>query len=141
MRFKAKIKGMAEDVILNKNVGTFSYWGHRITGIGLSIYLLMHIYVLSSAMSSAESFNVRMGQVQNPFFAVMEILLVAGVVYHMLNGLRITLTGFFGWSRSHKALLVAVIFLFIILMVAAIILQIPKFNGENYALEGLRNVL
>jgi succinate dehydrogenase / fumarate reductase cytochrome b subunit len=136
MAVKAKIKSMAEDVTLNKNVGTFSYWVHRLTGIGLSIYLLMHTFVLSSAISGGESFNERMGLVQNPLFAVLELFLVAGIFFHMLNGIRITLADFFGWSRSHKSLFWAVIVIFVILMIIAVILQVPKFDAENYAMRG-----
>ncbi|MFH2035925.1 MAG: succinate dehydrogenase, cytochrome b556 subunit [Candidatus Zixiibacteriota bacterium] len=136
MAFGNKIKGMAEDVTLNKNVGTFSYWVHRISGIGLSIYLIMHTIVLSSAISGPETFNERMGQVQNPFFAALEILLIAGVFFHMLNGLRITFTDFFDWSASHKKIFWVLIVIFIILMAALIYLQIPKFNPENYTTGG-----
>ncbi len=137
MAFGKKLKGMAEDVTLNKNVGTFSYWVHRISGVGLSIYLIMHTIVLSSAISSPETFNERMGQVQNPFFAVLEILLIAGVVFHMLNGLRITMTDFFDCSLSHKKLLWVAIVLFLLFMAVTIFYQIPKFNPENYMMGGM----
>jgi len=127
-----KFKNIISDIGRNKNVGNFSFWAHRITGIGLSIYLLMHFYVLSSAISGAESFTARMNTVQNPFFAVLEILLIAGVLFHMLNGLRITLADFFGWSRSHKLMFTVAVILFVILMIIVIIMQLPKFLPENY---------
>ena len=55
-------------------------------------------------------------------FAVLEILLIAGVLFHMLNGLRITLADFFGWSRSHKLMFIVAIVLFVILMIIVIIM-------------------
>jgi len=136
MTSDSKFKGVVNDINLNKNVGNFSYWVHRLSGIGLAIYLIMHTYVLSSAISSPEAFSQRMGQVQNPVFAVLEVLLIAGVFAHMLNGLRITLTDFFGWSRSHKALFWAAVVLFVLFMIIAIILQWPKFNPANYGTGG-----
>ena len=141
MSIKLKIKGMADDVALNKNVGTFSYWVHRISGIGLSVYLIMHTFVLSSAISGPESFNQTMGQVQNPFFAILEILLIGGITFHLFNGLRITVTDFFGWSRSHNALFWIVMAIVVIMMAITIYLQIPKFNPDNYAMRGMLNVL
>jgi len=132
----SKIKGIIKDANLNKNIGNFSYWIHRLTGIGLAIYLIMHTYVLSSAISGAETFNERMGFVQNPFFAVLEILLIAGVFLHMLNGLRITITDFFDWSRGHKVLFWIMAVVFVILMIVAIKLQWPKFFIDNYAAGG-----
>lgn len=136
MTFSSKLKDIAADANLNKNIGNFSYWAHRITGIGLSIYLIMHTYVLSSAISSPESFTQRMSDVQNPFFAALEVLLIAGVFFHMLNGLRIVVVDFFAWTRSHKALFWVVIVLFVGLMTVSIILQWPKFSPDNYPMGG-----
>ncbi|RKX27808.1 MAG: succinate dehydrogenase, cytochrome b556 subunit [Candidatus Zixiibacteriota bacterium] len=136
MNGDSKLKAMIKDADLNKNIGNFSYWLHRVTGIGLSIYLIIHIYVLSSAISGPESFNERMGSVQNPFFAVLEVLLIAGVFAHMLNGLRITITDFFSWSRGHKVLFWILAVIFVILMIVAIKLQWPKFFIDNYAMGG-----
>jgi len=136
MTSNGKLKQTFRDAVLNKNIGNFSYWLHRITGIGLSVYLIMHIYVLSSAISGPESFNSRMGSVQNPLFAVLEILLVAGIFLHMLNGLRITFSDFFSWSRSHKSIFWIIAILFVVLMVITLILQWPKFNPDNYGMGG-----
>jgi hypothetical protein len=59
----------------------------------------------------------------------------------MLNGIRITIADFFSMSRSHKGLLWIVVILFIILMVIAIYLQVPKFSPEHYGGGGLSHVL
>lgn len=131
-----KLQETIRDANLNKNIGSFTYWLHRLTGIGLAIYLLMHTFVLSSAISGEETFNVRMGSVQNPFFAFLEIFLIAGVFIHMLNGLRITLADFFGWTRMHKSIFWITAIIFIALMVVTIILIWPKFNPGNYGMGG-----
>ena len=133
MPFKKQFGSVIEDAELNKNVGNFSYWVHRITGVGLSIYLLMHTFVLSSAISGSEKFTERMQDVQSPLFALLEILLLAGIFFHMFNGLRITLVDFFGWSRHHKLLLALAIVLFVALMIIVIVLQVPKFDIGNYS--------
>ncbi len=132
MPFKKQFGGVVEDAELNKNVGTFSYWAHRITGVGLSIYLIMHTFVLSSAISGPEKFTERMQYVQNPLFALLEILLLAGIFFHMFNGLRITLVDFFGWSRHHKLLLILTMVFFVALLTIAIVFQVPKFDYGNY---------
>jgi len=136
MAVGTKFKGVVEDANLNKNIGNFSYWIHRLSGIGLSIYLILHTFVLSSAISGPGSFSERMKVVQNPFFAVLEVFLIAGIFFHMLNGLRITITDFFGISGSHKALFWIVVILFLAFMVVSIILQWPKFFSENYGMGG-----
>ena len=131
-----KLQETIRDANLNKNIGNFSYWLHRLTGIGLAVYLLMHTFVLSSAISGGESFNVRMGSGQSPFFAFLEIFLIAGVFAHMLNGLRITLADFFGWTRLHKSIFWIIAIIFVALMVVTIILLWPKFNPGNYGMGG-----
>ena len=131
-----KLQETIRDASLNKNIGNFSYWLHRLTGIGLAIYLLMHTFVLSSAISGEETFNARMGSVQNPFFAFLEIFLIAGVFIHMLNGLRIMLADFFGWTRMHKSIFWIIAIIFTALMVVTIILIWPKFNPGNYGMGG-----
>ncbi len=136
MSFKKRLTDTVADIGLNKNIGTFSFWAHRLSGIGLAIYLLLHTYVLSSAISGPEAFTMRMSEVQNPLFAVFELLLLAGVFFHMLNGLRIAAADFFGWSRSHKALFWLAVLLFVFLMTLAVVLQLPKFNIDNYSAGG-----
>ncbi|RKX23515.1 MAG: succinate dehydrogenase, cytochrome b556 subunit [Candidatus Zixiibacteriota bacterium] len=131
-----KLQETIRDANLNKNIGNFSYWLHRLTGIGLAIYLLMHTFVLSSAISGEKAFNTRMGSVQNPFFAFLEIFLIAGVFIHMLNGLRITLADFFGWTRFHKSIFWIITIIFLALMVVTIMLLWPKFNPVNYGMGG-----
>ncbi len=131
-----KLQETIRDANLNKNIGSISYWLHRITGIGLAIYLLMHTFVLSSAISGPAEFNTRMGSVQNPFFAFLEIFLIAGVFIHMLNGLRITLADFFGWTRHHKSMFWIMAILFVALMIVTIMLILPKFNPGNYGMGG-----
>jgi succinate dehydrogenase / fumarate reductase cytochrome b subunit len=125
-------KNALDDTNRNKNVGTFAYLLHRITGIGLAIYLVMHTYVLSSAISGKETFNQRMGLVQNPLFAILEVGLVAGVFFHMLNGLRITICDFFGVTLSHKVFFWIEMVIFIIIMIIAIVLQWPKMQSGYY---------
>ncbi len=131
-----KLQETIRDAALNKNIGSFSYWLHRLTGIGLAVYLLMHTFVLSSAISGETAFNERMGAVQNPFFAVLEIFLIAGVFIHMLNGLRITLADFFGWSRMHKSIFWIIAIIFFALMIITILLIWPKLNPANYPVGG-----
>ncbi len=64
---------------------------HRITGLGLALYLCMHIWVIHSIAQGRESFNQVMGVVQSPLFHFLEVGLLACVVFHGLNGIRVIL--------------------------------------------------
>ncbi|MCX6827397.1 MAG: succinate dehydrogenase, cytochrome b556 subunit [candidate division Zixibacteria bacterium] len=133
MTFGKILKIAYDDTIFNKNTGNFAYLFHRITGIGLVVYLLMHTYVLSSAISGKESFTKRMGMVQNPLFAILEVALVAGVFFHMLNGVRVSICDFFGLTRAHKLFFWIELALFVIIMVIAVVLQWPKMQPGYYS--------
>lgn len=132
MAFKNLFKNAYQDTNLNKNIGNITYLFHRITGIGLVVYLILHTYVLSSAISGKDSFDKRMGAVQNPLFAFFEILLIAGVFFHMLNGVRISICDFFGLSRAHKLFFWVEMILFTAIMVVTVILQWPKMQSGFY---------
>lgn len=71
---------------------------HRATGIGLAIYLPLHIYVTSS-LHSPEKFDQVMGFLNLPFFKLVEIALLGAVLYHALNGVRILIIDWFGGTR------------------------------------------
>src|SRR4030067_853090 len=93
-------KGTAEEVRLNPNIGTFSWFLHRISGVLLLIYLFIHLWVLGSAQSGTAAFDARLRMVQSPLFHFLEIGLVFVIFYHMINGLSITVMDFFNLSAS-----------------------------------------
>lgn len=72
-------------------VGMLSWLFHRLSGLALSAYLVVHIYDLRAAQRSAQSFTEALAVFQTPFWKVMDLLLVAAVLYHTLNGIRILL--------------------------------------------------
>lgn len=131
-----------DEAKLNSNIGTFSYLLHRLTGIGLAIYLIMHTYVLSSAQKSPETFNSRLAMVQTPVFHVLEYLLMGVIFFHMINGVRIIITDFFGLTRSHKTLFWIGMALFAAMMVWLGMAMIPRiFSHGHDALLNLGGLL
>jgi succinate dehydrogenase / fumarate reductase cytochrome b subunit len=68
---------------------------HRITGIGLAIYLPMHIIVTSTRAFGPEAWKAVMSKVaEGPVVHFLEWILVVGIAIHGLNGLRLILTEF-----------------------------------------------
>jgi len=62
---------------------------HRVTGLGLVLYLFMHIWVIHHITQGKEAFNQVMNVVQSPIFHLMEVALLGAVVYHAINGIRV----------------------------------------------------
>lgn len=84
-------------------VGMFAWMLHRLTGLALLSYLVIHIWGLR-AITNPEAYNALIAKYHAPIFKVGEFLLLGAVIYHALNGLRIVLIDFMGWSPNHRKL-------------------------------------
>jgi succinate dehydrogenase / fumarate reductase cytochrome b subunit len=68
---------------------------HRITGLGLLFYFLLHILVTSSRVFGAEAWNNLVnGTLAAPLFKIGEFFVYAAFAFHGLNGLRLVLIEF-----------------------------------------------
>jgi succinate dehydrogenase / fumarate reductase cytochrome b subunit len=83
--------------------GMFAWMAHRLSGVALVAYLVVHVWGLR-ALTDRASFNELIAGYHAPIFKIGEFLLLAAVVYHALNGLRIVLIDFLGWSPNQKRL-------------------------------------
>ena len=104
-------------------VGTAAWILHRITGVLLTIYLMMHIIVIGQSVRSATAFNQALHFVQSPVFVLLDCALAGTVTYHALNGLRLVSFDL-GWGiRLQKPLfyvsLALAIAVFLISLIAA----------------------
>jgi len=64
---------------------------HRLSGIALVLYLILHLIVISQLYGGPERWDTFLKLTQSPFFPVFDVLLFWGVIFHGLNGLRLTL--------------------------------------------------
>lgn len=63
-----KLINQKSDLLLNRNVGTFAWLIHRLTGIILALYIFLHLTVLGSEMWLGKGvFNRLMGQFERPY--------------------------------------------------------------------------
>ena len=83
--------------------GSFAWVIHRITGIALTLYIFVHLYVLSHLKDPLQ-YEIIMNVFKNPFARTGEILLLAIVAAHSLNGFRLTLLEMGVPTSRHKTL-------------------------------------
>jgi succinate dehydrogenase / fumarate reductase cytochrome b subunit len=104
---------------------------HRLTGLALVGYLFLHIWVISfsTVKWGGVSFDMIMGQFQTPMFYVLDLGLLAVVLFHGLNGLRILLFDVGIGVRIQKQILWAVVFVVIIAELAAAYHAVPRIFG------------
>ncbi len=72
-------------------LGQWSWVLHRITGLGVVFFLFLHVIDTSWAVFYPEKYVEAIAVYQSPLFTLGEFALVAAVVYHAINGLRISI--------------------------------------------------
>lgn len=99
--------------------GMWSWVGHRITGVVIFLFLLVHVLDTSLVRVSPGAYDAVMATYKNPLMALGETALVAAIVFHAFNGLRLILVDF--WKQGtkyHRQMLWGVLALWVITMVA-----------------------
>ncbi len=98
--------------------GMWSWVAHRISGVLLFLFLFAHVLDTALVRVSPEAYNTVMESYKNPIVGLAEAGLVAAVIFHALNGLRIIAVDF--WSkgpRYQRQMFVAVVIGFVVLFV------------------------
>ncbi len=78
----------------NRQIGTWAFILNRITALGLTLYLLMHLLALSQLAQGAAAYDGFVAIAKNPVFKIGEMLVIAAGLIHGLNGIRIALNSF-----------------------------------------------
>jgi len=99
------------------NEGMWSWVLHRITGVAIFFFLLVHILDTALVRVSPEAYNAVISQYQTPIMGLGEVALVAAIVFHAFNGLRIILIDFWN-AKYQKVMFYVVIGLWVITMLA-----------------------
>lgn len=102
--------------------GMWAFLLHRITGFFFTFYLLTHILVMSNLARGEAQFNKTMVFLASPIFKIGECALLACILFHMLNGIRILL---FDWADAYRKEKVFFYGLMIIAFVVFVIGAIP----------------
>ena len=81
-------------------VGMWSWVLHRITGVAIFFFLLVHVLDTSLVRLSPEAYDVVIATYKTPIIGLAELGLVAAILFHAFNGIRIILIDF--WSKGSK---------------------------------------
>ncbi len=72
-------------------IGQWSWVLHRLTGLGVLFFFILHVIDTSWAVFYPALYEEAIASYQSPLFTLGEFGLVAAVVYHAYNGLRISI--------------------------------------------------
>jgi len=75
--------------------GQYSWLLHRITGVAIILFLFAHVIDTAVVGWGPEAYNRVVTVYENPVVRLLELGLVAAVLYHSLNGVKIMLLDFF----------------------------------------------
>ena len=106
-------------------IGQWSWLLHRLTGVGILVFLFVHILDTFLIILGPEHYNRFIAIYRLPIFRYLEVGLFASVLYHALNGLRITLFDLWvGLVPHHRRLFYIQMIVFIVAMVPATYLML-----------------
>lgn len=97
--------------------GMWSWVLHRMTGVGIFFFLLVHVLDTALVRVSPEAYNAVIGSYQTPIMGLGEVALVGAIVFHAFNGLRIILIDFWN-AKYQKVMFYVVIGIWVVTMLA-----------------------
>lgn len=77
-----------------RQAGTWAFILNRVTAIGLTVYLVLHLFMLGKLAQGPEAYDSFIALAKTPLIKFGELLVVAAGILHGLNGIRITLNSF-----------------------------------------------
>lgn len=79
---------------VGRETGGWAFILNRVTALGLTFYLYLHLLVLSQLAVGPQAYDNFVTLMSNPIIIIGELLVVAAGIIHGLNGIRIVLTTF-----------------------------------------------
>jgi succinate dehydrogenase / fumarate reductase cytochrome b subunit len=80
--------------------GQWSWIAHRVTGVAIILFLFAHVVDTALVGWGPDAYNRVVAVYHNPLIRLLELGLVAAVVYHALNGVRIMIIDF--WPKTNE---------------------------------------
>ena len=82
--------------------GMWNWVAHRAAGVAIFFFLMVHVIDTSLVRVSPEAYNEIIGSYKTPLYGLIEAGLVAAIVFHAFNGLRIIAVDSSTWALRHQ---------------------------------------
>ncbi len=107
--------------------GQYSWILHRITGVAVILFLFMHVVDTALIGWGPEAYNRVTSAYANPGIHLLELGLVIAVLYHSINGTKITLIDFFpSLARHIKGISIASAAIFLVLAIPTTVIMLKQ---------------
>jgi succinate dehydrogenase / fumarate reductase cytochrome b subunit len=97
---EARLANKPQGTLYRGKVGMWSWVLHRITGVAIFFFLLVHVLDTALVRVSPDAYNIVIESYKTPIVGLAELGLVGAIMFHGLNGLRIIAVDF--WSKGTK---------------------------------------
>jgi len=98
--------------------GMWMWVVHRATGVAIFFFLVVHVIDTALVRVSPEAYNEVIASYKTPIFGLVEAGLVAAIILHAFNGLRIIAIDTWPWALKHQRALVWVVWGIMIVLMA-----------------------
>jgi succinate dehydrogenase / fumarate reductase cytochrome b subunit len=79
--------------VRGRRMGWWAWALNRATGLGVLLYLYLHLGILSLLARGAEAYDGFVELASNPVILFFDVVLLFGILVHGFNGIRIGLLG------------------------------------------------
>ena len=112
--------------------GQWAFILHRVSGIALALYLLLHVVDIILVMFGPEApFNAFLAFYHQWPFRIGLLAVIAGVLYHAFNGLRIILMDLTEWGvKYQRSMWYGVLAICVVLFIPAAIKILPEIAAD-----------
>ncbi len=111
--------------------GQWAYIFHRVSGVAVILFLFVHLVENFFLLMGEAAYDKAIGIYDTWYFRIGEFAIIAAVLYHALNGLRIITVDFWQAStRYHKPMWYAV--MAITLLVLALVGKVMLWDYPHW---------
>ncbi|GAB2648841.1 succinate dehydrogenase, cytochrome b556 subunit [Saccharopolyspora gloriosae] len=123
----------AKGSLYRGDLGMWSWVAHRITGVLTFFFLFVHVLDTALVRVSPEAYDTVIETYKSPIMILFELGLLAAVLFHAFNGIRVMLVDF--WANGpkyQKPMLWTVLVLWLVLIVPAAISMLTRAVTELF---------
>jgi succinate dehydrogenase / fumarate reductase cytochrome b subunit len=120
---RTQLQTLREGIAYRGREGQWTWLLHRVTGLGVFLFLALHIFDIYLVGFGPEGlFNDLLFIYHLPVARALHIFLFFGVIFHAINGIRITILDFWPrlWKYQRQAIWLEVVVILLLFVPSAI---------------------
>jgi len=112
--------------------GMWAWVLHRISGATIFFFLFVHVVDTALVRVSPQAYNEVVELYKTPVVGLLEAALVAAVLYHTLNGIRVTLIDFWTQGARYQRLMLWIVGVVWVVAMTAVLIVLGTHMAEHF---------